>query len=146
MIEIREVPQSVSEEIKHLESVGLNILGLHSTTLPRDVVAAITSLVRERNEAGRPLSEGDEFALGALLGQQYVRGLNWHWGAVVWDADEENGAIGVLNQDESLFNNPIGWMSKVCASDGGVTFLLSYNMIDANMAPISPAGSATPLY
>ena len=71
------------------------------------------------------LAHEQVYALGALLGNQYVLGLQWHWGSVVWDRDEENGAIGVLNHDNSLFNNPIGWVGKIMEDEGGVPLMLS---------------------
>jgi len=92
------------------------------------------------------MNDDEIYALGALLGCQYVKGLNWHWGSAVWDYDEENGAIGVLSQDDSLFNNPIGWIGKVLDSPGGTPFLLSYNMIIAHQIPVFEPGSATPIY
>lgn len=86
------------------------------------------------------------FALGALIGAQYVRGLGWHWGDVTWDGDPDSAAVGVLSPDESLFNNPIGWVSQIAESGGGVPFMLSYNMILANQVPLFERGSATGLY
>lgn len=65
---------------------------------------------------------------------------------MVWNCDEDNGAIGVLNHDNSLFNNPIGWVGNIMESEGGVPFMLSYNMIAANQTPVFDPGSATGLY
>lgn len=81
-----------------------------------------------------------------MIGAQYVRGLGWHWGDVTWDGDPDSAAVGVLSPDESLFNNPIGWVSQIAESDGGVPFMLSYNMILANQVPLFERGSATGLY
>ncbi len=52
----------------------------------------------------------------------------------------------MLSPDESLFNNPIGWVSQIAESGGGVPFMLSYNMILANQVPLFERGSATGLY
>lgn len=146
MAEIQRIPESINEELIQLETKGLVIIGLSAPPTPEKIVAAITAFVRECKDKQRALDEEEIYALGALLGWQYVRGLKWHWGSVVWDFDEENGAIGVLNHDNSLFNNPIGWVAKIVESDGGVPFMLSYNMLLANKTPVFDPDSATGLY
>ena len=146
MAEIKDIPDAVKAQIAELERQGLELLGLSADSAPADVVAAITEHVRQCKAAHASMHDDQVYALGALLGCQYVRGLHWHWAAAVWDFDEENGAIGVLNQDDSLFNNPIGWIGKVLDSEGGTPFMLSYNMIKAHQVPVFEPGSATPIY
>lgn len=146
MAEIKEVPNEVKDEIESLIKQGISLLNISTNMEPKDVVAAITDFIRVCKETQKKLTEEQLYAIGALLGCQYVKGLQWHWGCVVWDFDEENGAIGVLNADNSLFNNPIGWVSEIMNSDGGVPFMLSYNMIVANKVPVFEMNSATPLY
>jgi hypothetical protein len=146
MAEIREIPEDVAIEIEALSNTGMELLGLPAGSTPEAIIAAITQFVRTRKAAHSGLPDEQIYALGALLGCQYVLGLQWHWGSVVRDHDEENGAIGVLNHDNSLFNNPIGWIGKIMESEGGVPFMLSYNMIVANQAPVFDPDSATGLY
>lgn len=146
MAEINAIPDEIHKELEHLAEKGLALLSLTETTPPQEIVAAITELTRDYRANQRMMDDDVLYALGALLGWQYVKGLNWHWGSVVWDFDEANGAIGVLNQDNSLFNNPIGWMDNIMASEGGVPFMLSYNMIAAGQAPVFEANSASGLY
>lgn len=146
MAEIKPIPADVDNEIAELASIALTLLKLDRASKPEIVVAAITEFVRECKEKNPTIPDDEVFALGALLGSQYVRGLQWHWGSVVWDGDEANGAIGVLNHDNSLFTNPIGWIAEVLKSEGGVPFMLSYNMIVANQTPVFEPNSATGLY
>ncbi|NIE62707.1 hypothetical protein [Burkholderia sp. Ax-1719] len=146
MAEIKPIPADVNNEIAELASIALTLLKLDSASQPEAVVAAITDFVRDCKDKRSPIPDDEVFALGALLGSQYVRGLQWHWGSVVWDFDEQNGAIGVLNHDNSLFTNPVGWVDQVLKSDGGVPFMLSYNMIVANQTPVFEPDSATGLY
>ncbi|MDH0448983.1 hypothetical protein ACE02D_18930 [Shewanella bicestrii] len=146
MAEINAISEEIHKELEHLAEKGLALLSLTETTPPQEIVAAITELTRDYRANQRMMDDDVLYALGTLLGWQYVRGLNWHWGSVVWDFDEANGAIGVLNQDNSLFNNPIGWMDNIMASEGGVPFMLSYNMIAAGQAPVFEANSASGLY
>ncbi|VEE64627.1 Uncharacterised protein [Shewanella putrefaciens] len=146
MAEINAIPDEIQKQLEHLAEKGLALLSLTETTPPQEIVAAITELTRDYRANQRMMDDDMLYALGALLGWQYVKGLNWHWGSVVWDFDETNGAIGVLNHDNSLFNNPIGWMDNIMASEGGVPFMLSYNMIAAGQAPVFEANSASGLY
>jgi len=146
MAEIRDIPQDVAVEVEALSNAGMELLGLPPDSTPEAIVAALTEFIRTCKAAHAELGDEQVYALGALLGCQYVLGLQWHWGSVVWDHDEENGAIGVLNHDNSLFNNPIGWVGKIVEAEGGVPFMLSYNMIAANQAPVFDPDSATGLY
>ncbi|MCD5970148.1 hypothetical protein [Pseudomonas quasicaspiana] len=146
MAEISKVPAHLAEELKGLIHQGLGLLSLTQDHAPADVVEAITERVRECKASGTTLPEGEIFALGALLGQQYVEGQGWHWGDVVWDYDETTAAVGVLNHDNSLFINPIGWVAEVMESEGGVGFMLNYNMVSVHQVPVFDPDSATGLY
>ncbi|WP_176469952.1 hypothetical protein [Pseudomonas sp. Irchel 3A5] len=146
MAEITKVPAELAEELKMLTQQGLGLLNLTEDHAPVDVVEAITERVRDCKASGTKLPEGEIFALGALLGNQYVKGQGWHWGDVAWDFDETTAAIGVLNHDNSLFINPIGWVAEVMESEGGVGFLLNYNMVSVHQVPVFEPDSATGLY
>lgn len=146
MTKIESVSSEIMNEINALKQNGLELLGIAPATEPHAIVAAITEYIRACRDTHSDLTEQQLYALGALLGCQYVQGLNWHWGSVVWDYDEENGAIGVLSPDNSLFTNPIGWVSEVVEGRSGVPFMLSYNMIADNQTPVFDPGSATSLY
>lgn len=146
MAEIIPLSAELEQQLADLQQQGLELLQLAPELPPHEVVAAITQYVREAKAQQREVNDDTVFALGALLGRQFVLGLGWHWGDVTWDNDPDSAAIGVLNPDDSLFNNPIGWVSQALGSDGGVAFMLSYNMIQANETPVFEPGSATGLY
>lgn len=136
----------LQQQLEDLQQQALALLRLAPELPPHEVVATITEYVRDAKAQRRDVDDDAVFALGALLGRQFVLGLGWHWGDVTWDDDPDTAAIGVLNPDDSLFNNPIGWVSQALASEGGVAFMLSYNMIQANQTPVFEPGSATGLY
>ncbi|WP_236174881.1 hypothetical protein [Pseudomonas pseudonitroreducens] len=136
----------LQQQLEDLQQQALALLRLAPELPPHEVVAVITEYVRDAKAQRRDVDDDAVFALGALLGRQFVLGLGWHWGDVTWDDDPDTAAIGVLNPDDSLFNNPIGWVSQALASEGGVAFMLSYNMIQANQTPVFEPGSATGLY
>lgn len=146
MAEINPLSTDLQQQLADLQAQGLALLGVAADETPAQIVAAVTDYVRDARAQGRSLDDEAVFALGALIGAQYVRGLGWHWGDVTWDGDPDSAAVGVLSPDESLFNNPIGWVSQIAESDGGVPFMLSYNMILANQVPLFERGSATGLY
>jgi hypothetical protein len=146
MAEIIPLSADLEQQLADLQQQGLELLQLAPDLPPHEVVAAITQYVRDAKAQQREVEDDAVFALGALLGRQFVEGLGWHWGDVTWDEDPDTAAIGVLNPDDSLFNNPIGWVSQALASEGGVAFMLSYNMILANETPVFEPGSATGLY
>ncbi|MDN6860356.1 hypothetical protein QO207_27520 [Pseudomonas sp. CAN2814] len=146
MAEIIPLSADIEQQLADLQQQGLALLQLAPELPPHEVVAAITQYVRDAKAQQREVDDDAVFALGALLGRQFVEGLGWHWGDVTWDNDPDSAAIGVLNPDDSLFNNPIGWVSQALGSDGGVAFMLSYNMIQANETPVFEPGSATGLY
>ncbi|OES59117.1 hypothetical protein A7R81_17665, partial [Pseudomonas aeruginosa] len=142
MAEINPLSTDLQQQLADLQTQGLALLGVAADETPAQIVAAVTDYVRDAREQGRSLDDAAIFALGALLGAQYVRGLGWHWGDVTWDGDPDSAAVGVLSPDGSLFNNPIGWVSQIVEGDGGVPFMLSYNMILANQVPLFEPGSA----
>ena len=136
MAEINPLSTDLQQQLADLQAQGLALLGIAADETPAQIVAAVTDYVRDARAQGRSLDDEAVFALGALIGAQYVRGLGWHWGDVTWDGDPDSAAVGVLSPDESLFNNPIGWVSQIAESGGGVPFMLSYNMILANQVPL----------
>jgi hypothetical protein len=146
MAEIIPLSADIEQQLADLQQQGLALLQLAPELPPHEIVAAITQYVRDAKAQQREVDDDAVFALGALLGRQFVEGLGWHWGDVTWDNDPDSAAIGVLNPDDSLFNNPIGWVSQALGSEGGVAFMLSYNMIQANETPVFEPGSATGLY
>ncbi|VFT09812.1 Uncharacterised protein [Pseudomonas aeruginosa] len=113
MAEINPLSTDLQQQLADLQAQGLALLGVAADETPAQIVAAITDYVRDAREQGRSLDDEAVFALGALIGAQYVRGLGWHWGDVIWDGDPDSAAVGVLSPDESLFNNPIGWVSQI---------------------------------
>jgi hypothetical protein len=131
-------PDTWADILAYLDQ-GARMIDASDQTPAADVVRAITEFAREAKSKGTKYSQDEILALGILLGQQYIAGHGWHWAEVVWDGDEENSAIGVLNSDESLFINPMWWANDVMNTDRAVNFMLNYNMVAAgNMPPGQP--------
>lgn len=76
MAEIREIPQGVAVEIEGLSRAGMELLGLSFSSKPEAIVAAITDFVRKCKTKHTELADEQVYALGALLGYQYVLGLH----------------------------------------------------------------------
>ena len=146
MIQIKDIPSDVVIEIETLQKVARNTLNISNEMSPKDIITSITEYVRKCIDEKLEITDNEMYAIGALLGNQYVKGLGWSWKSVDWTDKEDDGAIGVLNTDYSYFNNPIGWVCRTIENSESVTFLLSYNMIEAGKYPKSEPNSATPFY
>ncbi len=142
MADIRIIDAETMDEIASFEARGKSLLGLSNVLPPHEMVQAITEHVRAIKAEGKSLDEDDVLALGILLGWQYVYGLGWHWREVVWDADEDNSAIGVLPKDNRLFINPMWWMNDTINTDRATNFMLNYNMVVAGNVPAAQADEA----
>ncbi|MDR2220849.1 MAG: hypothetical protein LBE24_09800 [Methylobacillus sp.] len=142
MAEAREVDAETMDDIVHYEQKGLEFLGIGADMPPAEIVRVITERVRELKAENRSLDKDDTLALGCLLGRQYIRGFGWHWAEVVWDFNEEDSAIGVLPQDNSLFINPMWWMSDTLETRTSTNFMLNYNMVAANNIPAAQPDEA----
>ena len=87
MAEINPLSTDLQQQLADLQAQGLALLGIAADETPAQIVAAVTDYVRDARAQGRSLDDEAVFALGALIGAQYVRGLGWHWGDVTWDGD-----------------------------------------------------------
>lgn len=146
MVQIREIPSDVVVEIDILQKEACKMLNISDDISPKNIVTIITVYIRKCIDEKLTIAEDKIYAIGALLGCQYVKGLGWSWKSVDWNDSRNDGAIGVLNTDYSMFNNPIGWVSQTIKNSKSVTFLLSYNMIEAGKYPKFEPNSATPFY
>ena len=135
MAKIKSVEDKTMSEIIEFEKHGLKMVSLKGNEEPKSIVAKINEFVSDTKEGNQRFSEDEILALGILLGWQYVKGLNWHWGEVIWGLDQASSAIGVLNEDNSLFNNPMAWMNNVLITEKVPNFMLNYNMVAAGNVP-----------
>lgn len=106
---------------------GLRTIGANDETPPEEIIAIISMHIDRIKADTSPHSPDDIFALGVLLGWQYVRGHDWHWREVVWQADAIE--IGVLPRDDSLFINPMWWIEKTLDDDQPCNFLDNYQLM-----------------
>ncbi len=111
MAKIKSVEDETMSEIIEFEKHGLKIVSLEGNEEPKSIVAKINEFVSDAKEGNQRFSEDEILALGILLGWQYVKGLNWHWGEVIWELDQASSAIGVLNEDNSYPLNKL-WRTE----------------------------------
>jgi hypothetical protein len=135
MAEITPLPADLVKEIRDLQATAAAALSIDETAKPADIVGRITEYVRGLKESGETLPDDKIIALGVLLGEQYVRAFNWHWGQVVWDFDEDTSGTCVLPSDNSLSINPIWWVNNTVSNAQSTTFMLNFNMVAANKVP-----------
>ncbi|PXB80751.1 hypothetical protein CW299_35570, partial [Pseudomonas aeruginosa] len=77
MAEINPLSTDLQQQLADLQAQGLALLGIAADETPAQIVAAVTDYVRDARAQGRSLDDEAVFALGALIGAQYVRGLGW---------------------------------------------------------------------
>lgn len=142
MVEIRPIDADTNTEIVRFQSKGAEILQLSQDAAPRDIVASINALAQQLKQDKRSLSKEEVMSLGVLLGEQYVRRFQWHWGEVVRDGNEETARICVLSQDNSIAVNPIWWFNDVVSTDRSANFLLNFNMVAEGRLPKAEVNEA----
>jgi hypothetical protein len=135
MAEVSEVDAEVLEDIREYQGRAATLLQVSLSAAPSEIVTAINTRVRELKSSGTTLEQDDCIAFGVLLGEQYVRAFEWHWGEVVWDGDEDESWTCVLNGDNSVSINPIWWVNDVLTTDRSTNFLLNFNMVAAGRMP-----------
>lgn len=135
MAEVREVDAETFNDIVEYQGRAARLLQVEPSLAPDEIVAAITARVRQLKSDGQTLEQDDCIAFGVLLGEQYIRAFQWHWGEVIWDGDEEEGRTCVLNGDNSVSINPIRWVNDVMTTDRATNFMLNFNMVAAGRMP-----------
>jgi|GEM_PF-1032105 len=150
MVQIEALDNELIAELERLFEKGLKHLSIDKGCNPKDVVNKIQDFVRAERHGSLSAEKYDECseiieALGVLLGFQYIKGLHWHWKAVSWEPGGKE-TVGVLNTNNAVFNNPIGWVSECLYPDATVNFMLHYNMMEAGRDADFQANSATPVY
>lgn len=143
MVDIQEVPQDMMEQIHDLDEYGFQIIGCHDFEAPPEqVVAKLNEFITSAKKSNESFDELQILALGSLLGWRYVNGLNWHWGYVHWSDQDETSVAGILNEDNSLFINPMAWVNDVLNSERSPNFMVNYSMVAVNEVPKGKPNSA----
>ena len=142
MTEIKNLDEELSQQIYESSQLAELILNATKNDAPKVIIEKLVNFVNAARASEQLINDDHITPLGVLLGNQYVLGLGWHWGEVVWDGDESTASVRVLNPDNSLSIQPIWWVDQSITTDRPVNFLLNYNMVEAGNIPISSAGEA----
>lgn len=142
MAEIRALAVDLQEEIRDFQEQGAAFLAVSQESAPADIVERINSFVRQLKQDEKSLSEDVVISLGVLLGEQYVRRFQWHWGEVIFDGDEENSQTCVLSPNNGVAINPIWWVNNVVSTGRPTNFLLNFNMVADGRLPNAQANEA----
>lgn len=135
---LETLPQDVRDEVVEVCEEAAALLGVPMDAEPGAIVDAIEARIRD----DRAVSEDEVVALGALLGEQYVRGLGWAWGVVDYGDDR---VYSVVSADGRLANHPMRWLHEVVLDpDREIAFRLNYNMV-ADGAVTPPEGAEQPM-
>lgn len=106
---VAELGRDVHALLDDLRSTASKTLGLTADASPEVVLIAIEEFVkRSRSER----SADDQLdAVGAALGEQYCRGLGWHW--VELDRDGEEVHLGVMEPGQRFGIRPFAWLVRL---------------------------------
>lgn len=129
----------VMDEIRNESSAAWELLQLDPSTPPEDVVYAIDRFLADRRAAQQEIERDDVLALGVLLGEQYVRGHDWHWTNLTYP--DGTTAFAVTNALETMGNQPMNWVFDIAQHpDREISLMLNYNMIAIGNAPAGAPG------
>lgn len=127
---LESLPTDVRDEVVEVSAEAAEELGVAIDAEPYDIVSAI----EERIVADRTASDDEVVALGALLGEQYVRGLGWAWGVVDYGDDR---VYSVVSPDGRIANHPMRWVHDVVLDpEREIAFRLNYNLVLAGEAEV----------
>jgi len=144
MTVIHAMPEGAAAELGPMAARGATLCAVDPASAPVDVVRALNAWALERRSAGET-PEGDQvIAVGALLGEQFVRAFGWRWAELV----DEDGrtAFALFNPDETAAIEPINWAYWTLVDQDEVTFALTFAMIAADEYPRGPAGDPITLH
>lgn len=123
-----------------MELIGLvaadaaTILNVSLDDSPQSIVAAVNECVRDIQKGEGPeLDEEEEdivMLLGALWGNQLVKGLSWEWANIdINEGDEPFAAIGVVSPTRNMVIYPFNFVAGCLENGITSTILLAYNML-----------------
>ena len=144
MANVRPLPDDITNEIQELHQETSAFLKVDLSASPKSIVEVINEFIRQTKAHPAELEEDCALGMGVLLGEQYVRQFNWHWGHVNFedDGNEDHYAICVLPPDNSLAILPIWWVNNILTTLAPTNILLNFNMVAENKVPPASPGEA----
>lgn len=113
MVEVKSPAPELLELIHEHQQQACEHLELDGATAPLTLVTRINQYLNDLKANGAELEGDMVIALGLLVGEQFVRAFDWHWGLVCMDGNEDYIRTCVLPPDDSLSINPIGWVADI---------------------------------
>ena len=137
-------PELCSEIGRLAESAAAHV-AVDPASGPDCVIAAVDAFVREMQQGGQSTLAGDsqpEMALGALWGEQLVRGLGWLWTAVTFHGADDITTVAVVSPDRALVIYPFHFIHGCLEHAAPVTILLAWEILTHDgRVPSLPADS-----
>ena len=144
MAHILPLSSELVTEISQLQKQAAVFFKIDLEDKPSAIVKRVKECIEDTIDSEQILDEDQLAGLAVVLGEQYVRQFNWHWGEINFHEDglDENYAAGVLTEDNSLAIVPVWWISDILEGDASNGVLLNFNLIAANSVPVADPGSA----
>lgn len=107
--------------------------GVRSGWTPEQVLLRVEKQVAKARRSRRAIDPDDVIALGVLVGNEYVRGLKWHWAQMNY---EDQSYEIVTDSTQGIMNRPITWVHRLVEfPDLEIAIALNYNMVAAGNCP-----------
>jgi len=144
MAHILPLSDDLALEITQLQKQAAGFFKINLEDKPTKIVERVKECIEDTKDSEKNLDDDQLAGLAVILGEQYVRQFNWHWGEINFHEDglDENYAAGVLIEDNSLAIVPVWWISDILEGDASNGVLLNFNLVAANSVPVADPGSA----
>lgn len=113
MVEVKLPDPELLELIHEHQQQACEQLELDGAAAPLALVTQINQYLNDLKANGAELEGDMVIALGLLVGEQFVRAFDWHWGLVSEAGNEDFTRTCVLPPDDSLSINTIGWVADI---------------------------------
>lgn len=130
---------SLREEVAEAAIRGTSLIGQLPDTTPEDALEAVDDWLH--GHAGHEDVDADDLiAIGVIAGEQFCRGLGWHWATVHVGPDT---VVGVIDPSGACAILPIVRAGDGIRGDTEPTFTLTYALLAAGQGPA--ANGAAPI-
>ncbi|MEV7973267.1 hypothetical protein [Cellulomonas sp. NPDC089187] len=141
MVNVTAMSEELLAQVATMAERGASLCGVTVSDDAEEIVRALNGWALASRDAGAQIDPDDVVAVGALLGEQFIRAFGWHWGEMAYP--DGMTAFAVLDPDELAACQPINWAYWVLVDGEEVTFALTFSMVAAGEHP--RAGDGDPV-
>lgn len=145
MPDITTLTDDVVEEILEVAPNGYARLGLIPESDPREVLRAVEEVLRLHRRGEDELDGQDLVTLGVVVGDVYVRTLDWEWAELTYGPEAK--AYAVLDPTAAVGNQPMNWVYDIARNpDREIALASGYDVAAEQRWPPAQPGDAIMLH